>query len=230
MHSRMALAGLLALDGLLIAIFFAHHAAAARGSIPTVPDLFKINARDSVGTVLLFVKFFAGGVVLQRAARRTSAGWVAGLAAVLFLLWFDDWAEVHEFFGDALVKLLGLTAVGPLDPDDIGEVVYLIPFGILCFGLVLRALCRARQGVRREISGLLAALVLLAFFGAIADLIAQAARHLETDGAFDPAVLTKVIEDGGEMVAGSLLFWFAARVAHVQTSATARPVGALQTD
>jgi hypothetical protein len=39
-----------------------------------------------------------------------------------------------------------------------------------------------------------------------------------------------VIEDGGETVAGSLLFWFAARVAHVQMSATARPVDALQTE
>jgi hypothetical protein len=45
----MALAGLLALDGILIAIFFAHHVAAARGSIPTVPDLFKVNARCAGG-------------------------------------------------------------------------------------------------------------------------------------------------------------------------------------
>ncbi len=212
LHTRLALVALLTIDALLIVTFFALAAADQRGAIPTVPDLLKINARESIGTLLLFLKFFLGAVVLYLAGRRADATWPKEIALVFFLLWFDDWAEVHEFFGDVVAGLLGLGAVGRLDPDDIGEVIYLVPFAVLCFGLLFHALRRAPPDARGVVAGLIGLLAGLAFFGVGADLIARAADQMKTERLFDPHLVTSVFEDGGEMVMGSFMLWQAGRI------------------
>ena len=214
LHTRLALVVLLSIDALLIITFFALEAADQRGAIATVPDLLKINARESVGTLLLFLKFLLGAVVLYLAGRRADAAWPKEIALVFFLLWFDDWGEVHEFFGDVVANMLSLGALGPLDPDDIGEVIYLVPFAVLCFGLLFHALRQAPPHARGAVAWLIGLLAGLAFFGVGADLIARAADHMKTERLFDPHLVTSVFEDGGEMVMGSLMLWQAARIGH----------------
>ncbi|RDC72045.1 hypothetical protein DLJ49_11805 [Rhodovulum sp. 12E13] len=226
MHTRTALIALLGIDALLIAIFLGLHVADVRGAIETVPDLFKINARDGVPTLLLFLKWLLMSWVMARAARRTGARWAWGLALMFFLLWFDDWAEVHEFFGDRMVEVFGLQPIAGLDADDIGEAVYILPFAALCFGLVIWAMRAAGPGQRRDLVVLFVLLVVLGGFGVGVDLIAQAVRPLASDATFDPRFVFLTIEDSGELVVGSLMLVRAARIAHRLTAAArSEPAG-----
>ncbi|RYH08148.1 hypothetical protein [Tropicimonas sp. IMCC6043] len=213
MHTRFALFLLLAVDTTVIAIYLVLHAADQTGAITRVPDLFKINARGGLPSNLLFTKFFAMFAFLAWAGRRTGLGWVKGMALVFLLLFLDDRAELHEMFGDQMVGLFGLTGAWGIDADDIGEVLYLSLFGVICFGLLGRAYVAAPQPLRGDIVVLIGLVAVLAFFGVVVDLAAEAVRDSASDAIFNTHFVFHTLEDAGELVVASFLLVQAAKTA-----------------
>jgi hypothetical protein len=216
---QLALGVLLAVDGMVIAAFLAAHVTSQQAGLDSVPEIFRLSARESLGSMLLFAKWLGTCVAFVSAARRSGLVWPRRLALLFLLLLLDDYGELHEFFGDMLADTLGLRDIYGLDADDLGEVLFLIPFGLLCFWLLRDALKRAGPVARPEVAVLLALLVALAFFGVVVDLMAQGARTEETGNDARLALALRVLEDGGEMVVGTLMLFQALRLVALVTSA-----------
>ena len=55
---------------------------------------------------------------------------------------------------------------------------------------------------------------MLAFFGVVADLLAQSVRFLDSGRALDIKLFLRVLEDGGEMIVGSLMLAQSLKIFH----------------
>ncbi len=204
MTTRRLLAALLLIDAVVIASFVVAAWLEGAQSGFDMPKDLNLGRRDGIGSLYLYLKWLAICGIFFAANWRAPSAWLKYLLSVFLMLLIDDWAEIHEAAGDMLVALLGLQPAFGLDSDDIGEVLYLIPFGALCFGLVIAALRGAPEDMKKDVSVLIALIVLLAFFGVGVDVLAQAARVLAQDGSALNITL-EALEDGGELVVGSLL-------------------------
>ena len=128
-------------------------------------------------------------------ARAGARAW-ASLFAYLLL---DDAFEIHETLGLKLAARVSLPAIGSIRPGQVGELVLYVAIGLIfavALGLALR------HGDRRSwaLCGALALpFALLVFFGAVMDVVHSLLRGHSYRYA------AGVIEDGGEMVAMSLL-------------------------
>lgn len=185
------LALLLALDALLIAADVLRH-----GGVLSDPR-FAITRERSFGEMIQYAKFAILVVVLLTAPRR-SGGSVAW--AVLFVaLLVDDSLAVHERLGLRLADRLGLPAVGPLLPRDLGELVVFAGAAVVWLVPLATVLWRGDQASRALTIALLPPLALLAVFGAGGDLVHSLARGQSF------RYVAGLVEDGGELVAVSVL-------------------------
>jgi hypothetical protein len=127
--------------------------------------------------------------------------------SLLFLyLWLDDTLSVHETLGDKVGEGLGLPSVFGLPPDHIGEVVVGGCFGLLFLIVIAAAYRFSYDPVPKQRSQvLLMLLAVFVFFAVAIDVVDSIAYTL---GAGQLAFLLYISEDGGEMVAMSILVWF----------------------
>ncbi|HSL23228.1 MAG TPA: hypothetical protein VK886_16995 [Vicinamibacterales bacterium] len=185
------LALLLALDVLLIAADVFRH----RGVLDDVR--FAITRERGFGELLQYAKFAGLIFLLLTAASRPR---VAPLWALVFaVLLLDDSNALHERLGLALASRLALPAIGPLRPVDFGELIVfagatvaiLVPLGLV--------LWRGDPASCALTLALAPPLALLGVFAAGADFVHSLSR------AHSFRYLTGLVDDGGEMVATSLL-------------------------
>jgi hypothetical protein len=129
----------------------------------------------------------------------------------------DDALRIHERYGEALATQLAYPSVLGLRAKDLGELTVWTAFGLgfaaLLFATYRRSSAEARRASR--VLGLLFAI--LVFFGVALDM-----AHEAVSGRFLRHALG-VIEDGGEMLAMSLICWFAFALAANGGSARAFP-------
>lgn len=158
---------------------------------------FAVTTERGYGEWVQYVKAGAVALLLITARRNSPVGFVwAGLFAFIML---DDAFAVHESFGRFAAPVLGLPAIGSLRPEQVGELLFYVVIGLV-FITALAALLRGNDPAGRSLSVAVALpFTLLVFFGVVMDMLHSLAR----DSPYRYA--TGVIEDGGEMVAMSLL-------------------------
>lgn len=153
-----------------------------------------------------YVKFASAAALQFRHAFRrfelTPVLW--GLLFVILLI--DDAFEGHERAGLRLATLLPLPSIGKMHPSQVGELIVSGILGGSFFAALAWSLRTATPAVRAHSVALLAPLLLLGGFGVIADALHSLARG----SWFAPAL--GYVEDGGELVAASLLLWVTWRV------------------
>lgn len=191
---------LLSLDVLLILADLLRHAGLLR-------DVrFAVTAERSYGEWFEYVKAIIVALLLFGAARRTRAALVWGGLFVYLAL--DDAFAVHEALGVIVARGLSLPAVKSIEPRQLGELVIYGVVG-LAFTIALVSVLRRSDGASRLLTAALALpFALLVFFGAGMDVI----HSLLSDRTSRDIV--GLIEDGGEMIAMSLLVaitWWATR-------------------
>jgi hypothetical protein len=123
------------------------------------------------------------------------AAWMLVFAYVLF----DDALGIHERGGAVAAALLGYQPAFGLRPQDFGELTVWAAFGLGFVVLLLHAYVRAREHARRSARCIGALFCLVAFFGAVVDMLHSAVQPPLLRAALS------VVEDGGEMIAMSLV-------------------------
>lgn len=189
----------------------------------------------AVGVVLLVVAYGVSGVLMDRSSvaaflhteiglsRDRSMGEIvnyglAFLAATSFFLsfvalrtpmylfaallmgfiWLDDSAMYHERLGGQLVRSYDLPAVAGLRPQDLGELLAWSAAGLVLGLVLLFALRRRALGDLGVLALLSLCFGLLVLCGVVADLLhVLAPRHLNLG--------IGLVEDGGEMLAVTLI-------------------------
>jgi hypothetical protein len=165
---------------------------------------FAVTTERGYGEWFQYAKAAAVALLLLRARGKSPVVFVwAGLFAYLMV---DDAFAVHESFGRFAAPVLGLPAIGSLRPEQMGELLFYAVIGLV-FITALAVLLRGGDPEGRSLSVALALpFTLLVFFGVVMDMLHSLAR----DSSYRYA--TGVIEDGGEMVAMSVLVALVYRV------------------
>ncbi len=158
---------------------------------------FAVTAERSYGEWYQYVKAAAVVLLLLRSRRQAAAAWAwAGLFAYLLL---DDALALHEAFGRFLASAATLPRIGPVRPEQVGELFLYAIVGLAFTGAVTALLRRDDPASWRLSVVLMPPFAMLVFFGAVVDFFHSFLR----DGAYRYAA--GVIEDGGEMLAMSVL-------------------------
>lgn len=204
--------GLIAADLCLIATDIGVRLARESG-VPVTAAWIELTAIDrtgSLGEVFGYVKLAAAALALTAAGILARSGALALLAAVPALLVLDDALEIHEHLG-ALLAAGPLATLGP--PETVhhaGEFMALAGFAAILIPIFLTAARTAPPVWRPYVKATGAGLVALGLCAIVLDL---------ASGLLGPMsrVLNKSLllaEDGGEMLAMSLLAAAAAAVLH----------------
>lgn len=131
--------------------------------------------------------------------RRRDALYVAlGMMVAYFIV--DDASELHESVGSVLRDSDRLGSVFGVDPQHVGELLFSVTAAILLLGLVALTWPFAARATRRVAVGVLGCAAAMAFAGIVVDFI----QPLIDAG--NPFLV--LLEDGGELVAGSVLAAF----------------------
>ncbi len=174
--------------------------------IADVPVLLKITADWSLPEIFGYVKWLVIMTALLFIARRDRSVMALLWAAVFLLIFADDAFQFHENTGAWLSGTYGFQDRARLYGSDIGELTYFFAAGTAV--LVLVALVVRNRGTAAYVMSKRYVLVLagLGVFGVGADAVHQVIAHLTTGMSFGWLMepIFALIEDGGEMVVGSV--------------------------
>jgi hypothetical protein len=127
--------------------------------------------------------------------------------SALFLYFLvDDFFEGHETVGGMLVERLDLPSLFNLRPQDLGEMLVYAVVGGFFFTLIAFFHFRSDPYTRLVSRIMIVLILLLAFFGIGVDMVAMLFENPSIEAFFN------LLEDGGEMVAMSLITWFVFRL------------------
>lgn len=189
---------LLVADCAFFALHFVQHAFALETS------MFSLNRDRGYPELFQYIKeMWVALLFLAVACRTRTAGYLPWALLFVYLL-FDDALSLHERIGQDIVVALDLQPSIALRAQDFGELavsavvaaVFLVPLGL--------AYRHGTPNFRQASLSLLLLLSLLAFFGIFFDML-----HVAAGARFGLAREFIVAEDGGEMLAMSLLTWYA---------------------
>ena len=169
---------------------------------PTSRNLLSIAKDRSYAELYQYVKFLWIITLLAKIARdRKTVHYVTWVLVFTYFL-FDDALKIHELGGDFIAEKLDFTPPLGLRLEDIGELVVSATAGVGLLALVMWTY-KSGSVVFRKISQDIALLILLMVIaGVVVDMLHSASK---VGGAVGFAL--GVIEDGGEMLAASLILW-----------------------
>jgi hypothetical protein len=119
--------------------------------------------------------------------------------ALMFIyLWFDDIFQIHERLSSFVIERFNVRQTFLVDVPfhDIGEIAVSLFFGSLLLLLIAFTYWRGDSKVRTTFHYLTGCLLLLVFFGVVMDFLTA------------NLAIGYLIEDGGEMIAMSILCWY----------------------
>jgi hypothetical protein len=165
---------------------------------------FSLSRERGFPEMVQYAKYAAGAVILFRGAAR-GYGRPAAVWGLLFvLLLCEDALAIHEHLGVRIGAHLHLPRIGAMEPAQLGETILAAVEGSVFFVALAVTLRSASHASRRLTLALLVGLFALAGFGVVIDAIHSIAPRR----TWIRPVLS-FVEDGGEMIAASLLVWTA---------------------
>jgi hypothetical protein len=168
-------------------------------------SLFDITVDRKLPEIFQYLKFIAICLFLQHGAAKQSQWRFYPWILFFTYLLLDDSIKIHEKCGKLLAKLPDSTPSFGLSMHSFSELAVSVIAGSI---LIIPLLWAYLSGTRtfRAISHHLVLLVgALIFFGVVVDNVGLFRTH--------SALLNDLIEDGGEMIAASLITWYAFKVA-----------------
>jgi len=122
---------------------------------------------------------------------------------LFFMLGIDDALGIHERFGWQFANRLGLDPAFGLRAIDLGELTYFLIVGMLFLSVLAVFYLRGSTHFKRTCWDILLLFGPLVFFGVGIDMLHS---YFESQPIAESILL--VLEDGGEMIALSLLTWY----------------------
>lgn len=188
--------------GLLIAADLAFVALFGALAIGLTTDRgFTLTYDRSYAEVFQYVKQYWVVLLLSGMAWKRRAAIYAIFAAMFGFFLVDDYAELHERWGETIADALAIPAMWMLQPYDFGELIVFSVYGVVSFAAVAIGFLQASKNERPIVWELFQLLALVAFFAVVVD--ALHALSL-------PEVVSNsigAVEDGGEMIVFSLILW-----------------------
>ena len=127
------------------------------------------------------------------------------LAIIFTGLFLDDAFELHEFLGRELARILSIPEFAHLIDQDRGEPIAWVLIGSFYLAILLLALPKSSATARKVAFTFVRLFILLAFFGIVTDFIHALIKGIEGVDTRVVSFAMKLVEDGGEMVVGSLM-------------------------
>jgi hypothetical protein len=191
-------------------LFLSLHVAFLQGHLSDV--LFSIEQDRGFAEVFQYIKqywiFLAFGLMAVLQKEPHYAAW-----SILFgYLLVDDWFMLHERAGLVIAGRLPLPVIPGLRARDVGELLFMGMAGALVLPVLALTYMRASaivRGAGRRMTFLFAVLV---GFGAGVDMLHQLVRGTILND------LVATIEDGGEMLAVTLICTYAISLCQVNVS------------
>jgi hypothetical protein len=165
--------------------------------------LFNIEEDKGVAEFYQYIKVFSIVVLLGVISVKKSAWNYVAWALVFTYLLVDDSMQIHENVGRALALNLDLPPAFGLRARDFGELAVTATAGILLAAVLAWAYRTGSQMFRKVSRDLVLLILLLVFFGVVVDMV-----HEALDLGWQVRFILGLVEDGGEMVAMSLIAWY----------------------
>lgn len=196
---------LLALDLLLIGQHLAIRVLHDLGLAAPLPRWASIGEDRSLSEVLNWAKWVGIALLLLAVWARTRLPVALGFAVAFAMVALDDILSLHEGLGAVLAGRLGLGEVAGLRGQDLGELLVWSAMGVVVVGAVVLGLHASDRLGRQVGRPLLSFLGALLVFAVGFDMVHAVASHLRGLN-----LLIGTVEDGGEMVVGSLCLAYCA--------------------
>ena len=166
-------------------------------------DLFNVARERGYPEIYQYIKFFWIIVLLfNLSLKNRSLHYIPWVLLFTYFL-VDDSMKIHELAGDSIKAHFNFTPYFGLRMQDYGELAITATAGIFLFLPLVWAYRKGTQ-IFKNISLDIGLLVLvLVFFGVVIDMMHQAV-HL----GYSVYFIIGFVEDGGEMLAVSLILWY----------------------
>jgi len=159
---------------------------------------------DSIGELIQYFKWFSIGILfVYIAIKRSSFSFLSWTLVFLYLL-LDDSLAIHENFGGYLMSGFNFEPPFGMRLQDIGELLVSAIAGSFLLIISIFAYKKGSDFYKITTWNMFYLFLALVFFGVVFDVFA-----VMTYTGNITAFIFDVIEDGGEMIVGSLMLWFA---------------------
>ncbi|MAT95945.1 MAG: hypothetical protein CL608_02160 [Anaerolineaceae bacterium] len=205
--STRLIAGLLVGDLLLLLAHFL----LAYGLLLSNHDFF-VDVDGGYGEWFQYLKYTVLIVLMAGLFRRQRGPLYLFWTALFAYFLLDDALRLHEQVGLWLAETADLPALLTLRPRDLGEMSFSGVSGLFFLTALVLAYQHSDLAARRFTQKLLLALAALIFFGIGVDMVQVMTEELVEPYQFLRELLI-VLEEGGEMMAVSVMVWLAYRQA-----------------
>lgn len=196
-RSALLLLLLFSADFLFIALHVVHRLAS------TLSVQFDIAKDGGYPEIFVYIKYVSASVLLAWIWSKTRCnGYLAWM--VVFVYFFaDDALKIHERVGGLMALKMEFHPPFNMRLQDFGELAVSAMAGTLLLVFLMLAYWRSSSAFRKVSSDMLVLILLLVFFGVVIDMAHSA---IKVGGLWAGAL--GILEDGGEMVASSLILWY----------------------
>lgn len=170
----------------------------------SIVDMFMVNYDGSYPEIFQYLKYFSICLIcLYIIKKRKEYSYISWFFLFLLLL-LDDALQFHELFAEWVVEKFDYVDMIGLRAQDLGELTYVALFGPLLLVMMFFGYKKGSQEYKKTTIdiGLLFAIFL--FFGIVVDILHEL---IGSENRYVKLLIT-LIEDGGEMLALSLLVWY----------------------
>lgn len=172
------------------------------------PNLaLRIDIEGGYGEVFQYTKYLWSAILLAWFAAKNRAWRFASWSIVFLYFLADDCLAIHESVGALVASRVNFELPLGVAPVDFGDFVTLVLAAAALAILVCAAQLGADRNAKHAFMELAALAVILGIFGVAVDLLHGRTR---ADPLLDFMLAT--LEDGGEMIAASLLVWYCFRL------------------
>jgi hypothetical protein len=186
-------------------IFMALHALRWWFNAPNLA--LRIDIEGGYGEVFQYTKFLWTAILIGWFAAKNRAWRFTSWSIVFLCFLADDSLAIHETLGALVAASVNFELPRGVAPVDFGEFATLVSAAAALAILVFAAQLGAGRNVKHAFMELAALVALLGFFGVAMDLLHG---FLGADPKLD--FMMGTLEDGGEMIAASLLVWYCFRL------------------
>lgn len=200
----------LSADLFFVLLHLVHKAARLLDMFTTIRnDVFNIYYDLTLAESFQYIKEYWIIVLFAWLIFKKKNTFYTGWALLFIYLLFDDMLGFHGSLATFFLEKFGISSAhvlfGEMRYQDFGELGVSVFFGVIFLSLIAVSYFRGGKEVRTTFHYLIGGLLLIVFFGVVNDF---ANRIFDEDTNQIMFEISRLIEDGGEMLGMSVMCWY----------------------
>ncbi len=201
---------LLSTDLFFVLLHLAHKAARLLDMFTTIRnDVFNIYYDLTLAESFQYIKEYWIIILFAWLIFKKKNLFYTGWALLFTYLLFDDMFGFHGGLATFFLEKFGISSThvlfGEMRYQDFGELGVSLFFGIIFLSLIAMSYLRGGKEVRTTFHYLIGGLLLIVFFGVVNDFVNRIFDEDTNQIMFE---ISRLIEDGGEMLGMSVMCWY----------------------